>query len=133
MTLDLAVIQREPSAPETRRAHRSIEGPVRTCVGCRKRELAVELLRVVAASTGNGNCAVLVDVAHSLPGRGAWLHPTPQCVQQAIRRRAFTKALRIAGSPDTSAVVEHIGFPDELVPPGNRTGSEEHEHTVKSR
>jgi uncharacterized protein len=88
---------------------------------------------VVAASTGNGNCAVLVDVAHSLPGRGAWLHPTPQCVQQAIRRRAFTKALRIAGSPDTSAVVEHIGFPDELVPPGNRTGSEEHEHTVKSR
>jgi uncharacterized protein len=39
----------------------------------------------------------------------------PQCVQQAIRRRAFTKALRIAGSPDTSAVAEHIGS-DGLVP-----------------
>jgi len=88
---------------------------------------------VVAASTGNGNYAVIVDAAHSLPGRGAWLHPTPQCVQQAIRRRAFTKALRIADPPDTSAVVEHIGFSGELVPPGNRTGSEEHEHTVKSR
>ena len=117
VTLDLAVIQREPSAP----AHRSTEGPVRTCVGCRKRELAVELLRVVAASTGNGKYAVLVDVVHSLPGRGAWLHPTPQCVQQAIRRRAFTKALRIAGSPDVSAVDEHIGFLGEHVPPGNRT------------
>ena len=90
------MIQREPSAP------------VRTCVGCRKRELAVGLLRVVAVSNGNGDFAAIVDTARSLPGRGAWLHPVPHCVQQAIRRRAFTRALRIAGSPETSAVVEHI-------------------------
>jgi predicted RNA-binding protein YlxR (DUF448 family) len=126
VTVDLAVIQRETSAS----AHRRTNGPVRTCVGCRKRELAVELLRVVAVSTGNGAYAVIVDAAGSLPGRGAWLHPVPQCVQQAMRRRAFAKALRIAGSPDTSAVVEHIG---SLEPPGNRTGSKEYEHTVKSR
>ncbi|AAS05225.1 hypothetical protein MAP_2908c [Mycobacterium avium subsp. paratuberculosis K-10] len=81
---------------------------MRTCVGCRKRELAVELLRVVAVPTGNGEFAAIVDTAGNLPGRGAWLHPAPQCAQQAIRRRAFTKALRITGSPDTSAVVEHI-------------------------
>ena len=123
------MIQREPSAPATKRAHRSTDGPVRTCVGCRKRELAVELLRVVAVD-GNGEYAVTVDPARKLPGRGAWLHPVPQCVHQAIRRRAFTKALRIAGSPDTSAVVEHI---NSLGAPGNRTGSKEHEHTVKSR
>ncbi|ORA25443.1 DNA-binding protein [Mycobacterium angelicum] len=106
---------------------------MRTCVGCRKRELAAELLRVVAESDGNGKHAVIVDTAGSLPGRGAWLHPSPQCVQQAIRRRAFTRALRITGSPDTSAVVEHVGFLDAPTPPGNRTGSNEHEHTVKSR
>ncbi|MBW0019272.1 MAG: YlxR family protein [Mycobacterium sp.] len=126
------MIQREPSAS----AHRHPDyprGPVRTCVGCRKRELAVELLRVVAASTGNGTYAVIVDTAGSLPGRGAWLHPASQCAQQAIRRRAFTKALRIAGLPDTSAVVEHIEFLGAPDRPGNRTGSEEHEHTVKSR
>jgi len=106
---------------------------VRTCVGCRKRELAVELLRVVAVPIGNGEYAVIVGTGASLPGRGAWLHPVTQCVQQAIRRRAFTKALRITGSPDTSALVEHIevlGAPDL---PGNRIGSKEHEHTVKSR
>jgi uncharacterized protein len=95
--------------------------------------LAVELLRVVAVSTGNGEFAVIVDTGSSLPGRGAWLHPVPQCAQQAIRRRAFTKALRITGSPDTSAVVEHIEFLSAPDRPGNRTGSEEHEHTVKSR
>jgi predicted RNA-binding protein YlxR (DUF448 family) len=129
VTLDLAVIQREPSAL----AHRSTDGPVRTCVGCRKRELAVELLRVVAVSSGNGNYAVIVDTRSSLPGRGAWLHPVPQCAQQAIRRRAFSKALRIAGSPDTSAVIEHIELLDGPDLLGNRTGSKEHEHTVKSR
>jgi uncharacterized protein len=106
---------------------------VRTCVGCRKRELAVELLRVVAVSTGNGEYAVIVDTGSNLPGRGAWLHPVPQCAQQAVRRRAFTKALRITGSPDTSAVVEHIEFLSAPDHPGNRIGSKEHEHTVKSR
>jgi uncharacterized protein len=106
---------------------------VRTCVGCRKRELAVELLRVVAVPSGNGEYAVIVDTGSNLPGRGAWLHPVPQCAQQAIRRRAFTKALRITGSPDTSAVIEHLGFLGAPDHPGNRTGSEEHEHTVKSR
>jgi len=39
------VIQRE-NPGSAARAHRRIEGPVRTCVGCRKRELAVDLLRV---------------------------------------------------------------------------------------
>ncbi|WP_197283850.1 YlxR family protein [Mycobacterium sp. Marseille-P9652] len=123
------MIQREPSVS----AHRHPGGPVRTCVGCRKRELAVELLRVVAVPTGNGEYAVIVDTGTNLPGRGAWLHPTPGCVRQAVRRRAFARALRITGSPDTSAVVEHVESLGAPGSPGNRTGSEEHEHTVKSR
>ncbi|MDP7729091.1 MULTISPECIES: YlxR family protein [Mycobacterium] len=126
------MIQREPSA-SARQRPATPSGPVRTCVGCRRRELAVELLRVVARSTGNGNYAVIVDTAGSLPGRGAWLHPDPQCAQQAIRRRAFTRALRITGSPDTSAVIEHVEFSAARITNGNRTGSNEHEHTVKSR
>ncbi|WP_163750184.1 YlxR family protein [Mycolicibacterium helvum] len=106
MTVDYPVIQRETPAPE--RPHRRTEGPVRTCVGCRKRELAVDLLRVVAVRHGNGECSVTVDQAGNLPGRGAWLHPTERCLEAAIRRRAFGRALRITGSPDTSAVVEEV-------------------------
>jgi predicted RNA-binding protein YlxR (DUF448 family) len=93
-------------------------GPVRTCVGCRKRELAVELLRVVARSNENGGNTVIVDTAGNLPGRGAWLHPEPQCVHAAIRRRAFARALRITGSPDTSAVVEFVSPADAPEHPG---------------
>jgi hypothetical protein len=81
-------------------------------------------------STGNGEHALAVDTAGILPGRGAWLHPDRQCLSAAIRRRAFGRALRITGLPDPSAAVEHITALDA---PGNRTGSEEHEHTVKSR
>jgi predicted RNA-binding protein YlxR (DUF448 family) len=75
-------------------------------VGCRKRELAIELLRVAAVGGEDGDHAVYVDAAGNLPGRGAWLHPDQQCLHVAIRRRAFTRALRITGSPDTSAVIE---------------------------
>ena len=137
MTVDSAVIQRETSARTQRSTVAPSGGPVRTCIGCRKRALAVELLRVVAVDivneTGNGSSAVTVDTARTLPGRGAWLHHDPECLQVAIRRRAFGRALRITGTPDITAVRER--FPDSgaLVSPGNRTGSEEHEHTVKSR
>ena len=123
--VDYLVIQRETSA--------SNSGPVRTCVGCRKRELAVELLRMVAVSTGNGEDAVAVDTAGTLPGRGAWLHPHRECLGAAIRRRAFGRALRITGSPDVSAAVEFIDRAAAPDRPGKRTGSEEHEHTMKSR
>jgi predicted RNA-binding protein YlxR (DUF448 family) len=88
---------------------------------------------VVAVGGGNGDIAVTVDSARRLPGRGAWLHPDPQCLEAAIRRRAFVRALRITGSPDTTAVIEHFSGAGMLEPHGNRTGSEEHEHTVKSR
>jgi uncharacterized protein len=101
------VIQREISAAARGRPDHPV-GPVRTCVGCRKRELAVELLRVVAVRGGNDEYVVTVDAASNLPGRGAWLHPDQRCLHVAIRRRAFARALRITGSPDTSAVVDYF-------------------------
>jgi predicted RNA-binding protein YlxR (DUF448 family) len=97
------VIQREVPAADARTDY-----PVRTCIGCRKRELAAELLRMAAVSSVNGQYAVTVDTAGRHPGRGAWLHPDPRCLSAAIRRRAFVRALRIAGSPDTSAVAEYF-------------------------
>ncbi|MCV7364201.1 YlxR family protein [Mycolicibacterium neworleansense] len=102
------MIQRETPALTHRSTSDTSVGPVRTCVGCRKRELAAELLRVVAVTDGNGTSSVTVDPEASLPGRGAWLHPDQQCAQMAVRRRAFVRALRLTGSPDTSAVIEYV-------------------------
>jgi uncharacterized protein len=44
---------------------------------------------------------LVVDERRSMPGRGAWLHPDPGCLELATRRRAFGRALRHAGPLDT--------------------------------
>ncbi|WP_199702081.1 YlxR family protein [Jiangella rhizosphaerae] len=73
--------------------------PVRTCVGCRSRAVKSELLRVVAGGTGAGR-ALVPDLDGRLPGRGAYLHPSQGCLDQAERRRAFSRALRAEGPLD---------------------------------
>ncbi|MEJ2860463.1 YlxR family protein [Actinomycetospora sp. OC33-EN07] len=76
-----------------------VHGPVRTCIGCRSRASASELLRVVAADG-----VVDPDPRHRLPGRGAWLHPDRDCLTRAERRSAFPRALRVPGPLDTGAL-----------------------------
>lgn len=83
-------------------------GPVRTCVGCRGRDLATRLVRVVLADVGAGDPVAVVDLVRRLPGRGAWLHPDLRCLELAERRRAFTRALRSAGPVDTRAVLDYL-------------------------
>ncbi|WP_459547199.1 YlxR family protein [Nocardia sp. X0981] len=86
--------------------------PIRTCVGCRKREPAAELLRIVACrrTAGNGTDVVTVvpDPQRRLPGRGAWLHPFSACLSAAVRRRAIGRALRVSGHLDISALEHHL-------------------------
>ena len=72
-------------------------GPVRTCIGCRQRATTRELLRLTAGSDQHGHLAVLPDPDGSAAGRGAHLHPTTECYELAVRRRAFSRALRVSG------------------------------------
>jgi len=65
------------------------------------------LLRVVA-DNGAGGGTVVPDPRRCRPGRGAWVHPDPDCVAAAQRRRSFGRALRVAGPIDTSAVEEYL-------------------------
>jgi len=71
-------------------------GAVRTCVGCRRQAPRSSLVRVVARDG-----RVVVDAAAREPGRGAWMHPDSECIDNAERKRAFGRALR-ATITDTS-------------------------------
>ncbi|MGM7666151.1 YlxR family protein [Microbacterium sp. A93] len=77
--------------------------PVRTCVGCRVRASRTALLRVVAQGD-----VLIIDESAVLPGRGAWLHPTQECMAAALRRRAFARALRVSTSLDTQTIEKRL-------------------------
>ncbi|MPY11825.1 YlxR family protein [Arthrobacter sp. KR32] len=73
--------------------------PVRTCVGCRRRDRQSHVMRVVARPM-DGQIVAVIDERRRLSGRGAWLHPDPACMDTAIKRRAFSRAFR--GPVDTA-------------------------------
>jgi hypothetical protein len=77
--------------------------PVRTCVGCRERAAKSELLRIVAA----GN-EVVPDPLARLTGRGAYLHPSPECLERARLRRAIPRALRVPGPLGTEVLDRYL-------------------------
>ena len=90
-------------------AGQSPAAPTRTCVGCRERAERSRLLRVVARvqhddSDSVGVVLLVPDLRRRLPGRGAWVHPDPGCLELAVRRRAFARALRVQGQVDDEAV-----------------------------
>ncbi|MEP6464076.1 MAG: YlxR family protein [Frankiaceae bacterium] len=78
-------------------------GPVRTCVGCRKRGSKAEFVRVVVVRN-----QLVPDLRGRLPGRGAHIHPDPGCLDLAERRQAFSRALRRPGPWQTAAVRQAV-------------------------
>lgn len=76
---------------------------MRMCVGCRVSDDKTSLLRVVGRES-----TVVPDPQAILPGRGAYLHRQDSCVQRALRRRAFGRALRLSGPVDVTLVREYL-------------------------
>jgi predicted RNA-binding protein YlxR (DUF448 family) len=64
--------------------------PVRTCVGCRSRAPKAELVRIARTPEG-----VRADPEAVAPGRGAYVHPSVDCVEAALARGAIARALRM--------------------------------------
>jgi uncharacterized protein len=63
--------------------------PMRTCVGCRNQAPQFELLRVVLQ-----HAELVPDQHRGLSGRGAYVHYELECIERAIQRRSFIRALR---------------------------------------
>lgn len=80
--------------------------PVRTCIGCGQKAGQRSLVRLKAEGD-----RVVLDRART-GGRGAWLHPAEACLDRAVRRRAFARALRADGvRPEAGALrVELTGI-----------------------
>ena len=62
---------------------------LRTCIGCRRRAAATELVRLVLV---DGQVRAGARSAH--PGRGASIHPAEVCVAAAVKSHTFDRAFR---------------------------------------
>ena len=82
--------------------------PVRTCLGCRARADTSALLRIVASVSSDGVGEVVPDPSATLPGRGAWVHPTTTCIENAAKRRAFGRALRVTEALSTELLMTTV-------------------------
>jgi len=63
----------------------------RTCIGCRKRGPAGEMVRLSrSAETGT----IVVATSRRGPGRGASLHPRADCIEGALRPGVLSRAFK---------------------------------------
>ncbi len=74
-----------------------------------------DLIRIVANVSGSAVSAV-PDPLRSAPGRGAHLHPSSACLELAVRRKAFTRALRVEGPIELAAVRAYLADPQSSLP-----------------
>ena len=134
-----------PAASSTT-IHTSHGQPTRTCVGCRGTDSWSALLRVVAETDEAGVIRLSPDPRRCLPGRGAWLHPTGDCLEQALRRRAFGRALRVGAAPDPGALTAYVEalaagaagghaqtLNDTVHPMGTESGFDADEHPMSTQ
>ncbi len=51
---------------------------------------------------------VMPDPRGTAPGRGAHLHPSPECYEFAVRRKAFGRALRVPAGLPSAPVADYV-------------------------
>jgi len=73
---------------------------MRMCVSCRVREVQKALIRVISVQN-----QLHVDHEQRASGRGAYVHPATECIDNALKRRMFAKALRVSTDVDVTALV----------------------------
>ncbi|HEY3210405.1 MAG TPA: YlxR family protein [Actinomycetota bacterium] len=80
--------------------------PERTCVGCRSKAEKRALIRVVRSPDRR----VALDPTGRAAGRGAYVHPSRECLRLALRRGAIARALQAPlGQAEAARLIEELG------------------------
>jgi len=77
--------------------------PARTCIACRTSRPKRQLIRIVRTPEGQ----VQIDESGKQNGRGAYLCRCQTCWEQALKRGAINRALRVTVSAEVQAVLSH--------------------------
>ena len=66
--------------------------PMRQCCGCREMKTKKEMIRVIRTPEGD----VCLDATGRKNGRGAYLCPSMDCLNKAIKNRGIERSLNIS-------------------------------------
>jgi predicted RNA-binding protein YlxR (DUF448 family) len=82
--------------------------PIRTCIACRRRDAAAEMVRL-RLRPGQQDGQFEIVVGESTTGRGASLHVQPACLDRGLRpdvlSRAFKRRVTVR---DTAELLQRI-------------------------
>ncbi len=88
---------------ERHQSRRQAKKPVRTCVSCRRHGSPNEMVRWVSGPEGQ----VVPDLAGRSFGRGAWAHPSPDCIRKLPR--ALSRSFRTNITANVQDLVSLLG------------------------
>jgi predicted RNA-binding protein YlxR (DUF448 family) len=92
----------EPAEQSETRQTRGTD-PVRRCVVTRAHRPKDDLIRFVLGP----DSSVVPDLKEKLPGRGVWLTAAHDAVAEAVKRKAFGRALKAEAKP-AEGLAEHV-------------------------
>lgn len=76
--------------------------PLRCCTGCNEQKPKKELVRVVRSPQGE----IALDRVGKMPGRGAYLCPSAQCLAKARKAKRLERALDAQIPPEVYERIE---------------------------
>ena len=76
--------------------------PLRRCTGCNEQKPKKELVRVVRSPQGE----IALDRVGKMPGRGAYLCPSAQCLVKARKAKRLERALDAQIPPEVYERIE---------------------------
>lgn len=76
--------------------------PLRRCTGCNEQKPKKELVRVVRSPQGE----IALDRVGKMPGRGAYLCPSAQCLTKARKAKRLERALDAQIPPEVYERIE---------------------------
>ena len=80
--------------------------PMRTCIGCNIAKPKKELIRIVKSSDGE----VSIDFTGKAPGRGAYICKNEECLNRAVKSKAFSRAFQACVSEEIlNTLKEELG------------------------
>lgn len=78
--------------------------PLRRCTGCNEQKPKKELVRVVRSPQGE----IALDRVGKMPGRGAYLCPSAQCLAKARKAKRLERALEAQIPPEVYERIEQV-------------------------